>query len=588
MLAALLYIIVVVRPELSFHFLQPPFLLTSDFLEGYLDSPGGLSEWFANLLRQSFHSRVPAVLSFFLLAFLIWRISFKMLNLIYPGPLNALGALLPFTLGIVLLNNYNFPLSVTVSLLLILLMLWPLAAAGRRLLISLVLYTSGAIVIYYVSGSAFLLLYSLMALFCTVKTGERISLLSIPWILGIALVVYFISDQTGLTFFADKIYFLAYEPGFIFYIYLLSLPVLMLFMFVLNFLKKARGINLPGKRPVFPVLISFLVLAGVAWFSHYFTFSPDARKIVLSDYYAYKGDAERTGRAAMSMQNYSFAANVNYNLAIGKEDRLTEDFFSFFQISGSEALFPDVTFSPEMFFIAADFYYELGYISEARHNAYEALVYYPYSPRALQLLVKVHLINGEYKAAERCLDILDKGLVSRKVLNKYRPLVEDTTLISSDTELMSKRACIPVEKELSPYIDQRFRDLLEANPGNRMAWEYLMLYHLLEGELEPFMELYADAGRYSMEQCDVYEEAILMYGMMNPEDTTYRYRISEATHVRFDEFSRLVNQYEGQGSMARKVLYHEMGESYMYYLGYLFPRIVKPEYRKEEYDEAPI
>jgi hypothetical protein len=31
-----------------------------------------------------------------------------------------------------------------------------------------------------------------------------------------------------------------------------------------------------------------------------------------------------------------------------------------------------------------------------------------------------------------------------------------------------------------------------------------------------------------------------------------------------------------------------MGQSYMYYLGYLYPRIVKPEKPKEADEEAPI
>jgi len=586
--AAFLYILLVLRPELCFHYLQPPFLLTSDFLATYLEYPGGLSEWFANLIMQSFFARIPAVLVFFILAFVIWGLSVKLLNFILPGPINAFLALLPFTLSIVLLNNYNFPFSVTVSLLLILLLLWLLAVAGRNLLMSLVLLSAGGFVIYYTSGSGFFFLYSIMALFFVLEKADKYSLLSIPWVLGMALAVYFISDQAGLQFISEKAYFLAYEPGGLFYVYILCLPVFLLIVSLVSILIRGRDIKLLGRGLSISIIVPSLVLVGMAWLSHNFTFNSDARKIVLSDYYAYHGNADRTGRAARSMENYSFAANVNYNLAISKQGRLTEDFFSFFQISGSDALHPDVAFSPEMLFIASDFYYELGFISEARHNAYEALVFYPYSPRALQLLVKIHLIMEEYKAAERCLNILKKGLVSRKVVNKYRPLVEDESLVSAMPELMEKRFCIPEEKELSPYIDQRFRDLLEVNSENKKAYECLMLYYLLEGELEPFMKLYADADKFSMEQVEVYEEAILMYGMSKQEDTTYQYQVSGATRERFEKFSKLVNQYEGQRTMARKVLYHEMGESYMYYLGYLFPRIVKPEYIEEEYDEAPI
>lgn len=588
MLFALLYIIIVVRPALCFHFLQPPFLLTFDFLAGYLEDSGGLSEWLGNLVRQSFHNRFLGPVVFFALALSMWGLSVKLLNRIQPQPLNVLSALLPLTLSIVLLNNYNFPLSVTISLLLVLVILCLLSVTGRSLVSKLILLSVGALVVFYVSGSTFFFFYSFMALIFTLKQGAWRSLLSIPWVLAMALIVYLVNDNNGLLFFTDKAYFLAYEPGIIFYLYILSLPLLLMLSFILSFIQKRTNISLAGIKPMISVLVFSIVLVGLAWFTHYYTFSSDARKIVLSDYYCYHGEKDRTARAAMSMENYSFAANANYSLVISRNGTLTEDFFSFFQISGSDALHPDVAFSSEMLFIAADFYYELGFISEARHNAYEALVYYPYSPRALQLLVKIHLIKGEYKAAERCLFILEKGLVSRGVLKKYQPLVEDTSLISADRELMEKRSYMPEGKELSPYIDHRFRELLEVNPDNKLAYECLMLYHLLEGELEPFMELYADVEIYFRQQPEVYEEAILMYGMIPQADTTYQYPISEATLERFEKFSKLVNQYEGQGTMARKVLYHEMGQSYMYYLGFLYPRIVKPEYEKEEYDEAPI
>ena len=292
--------------------------------------------------------------------------------------------------------------------------------------------------------------------------------------------------------------------------------------------------------------------------------------------------------AATTMDNYSFMANVNYTLAISRSGNLSEKLFDFFQISGRDALFPDVDFSQEMLFIAADFYYELGYISEARHNAYEALVFYPHSPRAMQLLVKVHLVCGEYKAAERCLRILDKGLVSRRVVKEYMPYVEDPSLVLSNGEFMEKRSFIPAEKELSPFIDERFKDLLEANRENKLAYECLMLYYMLDGQIDPFAELYSEVGNYFSEVPGVYEEAILTYDLVMLTDSSSRHQVSQATMDRFGEFGRLATQYEGDQNMARNVLYWEMGQTYLYYLGYLFPRIVKPEMQKEEYDEAPI
>lgn len=589
MLAAFLYIIFVIRPVFYFHHVQPPFLLTFDFFVGYLKETGGLSRYLSLLFLQAFYSPILGPIVLFSLAAVIWALSLQLLNRLHQNRSNVLLALFPFTLALVLLNNYNFPFSVLVSVIFVLLFLWLLSAWAKTRGLAMIFYTAGALGIYFISGAGFLLLYSLCAIFLSVKGRERKSLLAVVWIGALAFLLPFMSGSEYFWFFPSKPNFMAYEPSSLFYIFLLSLPLLLLLLSLHPRLWMRMKFPALQLAPAIFLTITALALIGLALFSHLLSFRPDAKKIVASDYYCYHHDAERTARAATSMENYSFAANVNYNLVLSKNGTLSQNFFDFFQIRGSDALFPDVDFSAEILFIAADFYYELGYISEARHNAYEALVFYPYSARALQLLLKVHLVNGEYKAADKCLRILDKGLVSRKVVEAYRPLVEDPSLIATNGELLEKRSFIPAEKELSHFIDQRFRDLLEANPANRLAYEYLMLYHLLEGDLESFLQLYQEAGIFFDDLVEIYEEAILMYGMMTlTKDVAATYQVSKPTLDRFAEFGRLVEQHEGDPGMARNVLYWEMGQSYFYYLGYLHPRIVKPERVKEEYDEAPI
>lgn len=587
MLLAFLYLVIVIRPALWFHHVQPPFLLAPDFLATYLKSPGGLSQWLATLIMQSFYSPLLGPLVFFASALAVWGLSLKLINRIYNDRSSVLLALLPFTLTIVLANNYNLPFSVIVSEIFVLLVLWLLS--GRRSFAGkLLVYTAGALLTWYVSGSGFMLFFSITALFFTLKRGEWLSLLSIAWVSAAVFLIPLLvlsplfelpQESAYLWFFPQQAYFLAYEPGSLFFLYLLSLPILLISGFVIPFIRP---------RPSSRFALACALLSAMALLSHLGTFNMDAKKIVGCDYYAGRGDAERVAKLATSLKNYSFSANLNYVLAINRNGSLTEDFFNFFQVGGTNALHPDLSFSPEMHFIGADFYYDLGYISEARHNAYEALVYYPHSPRALQLLTKVHLITGEYKAAERCLKILERGLVSRRFVKEYLPYTRDSSLVRMNRDFMEKRSYIPEEKELSPYVDQRFTELLEANPGNRMAYECLVLYRLLDGNLEAFMGLYADAGMHFNAEVEIYEEAILMLGITIPAENAIHYEISQASLDRFEEFSRLVKQYKGQGNMARNVLYQEMGQSYLYYLSFLYPRIIKPEILKEDYVEAPI
>lgn len=153
---------------------------------------------------------------------------------------------------------------------------------------------------------------------------------------------------------------------------------------------------------------------------------------------------------------------------------------------------------------------------------------------------------------------------------------------------MEKRSFIPAGKELSPLIEERFHELLEANENNRRAYEYLMLFYLLDSQPEHFLEMYEEADRFFTLPVAIFEEAILMYGELHDIPVEEAYEISPATRTRFEQFNKTLRQYEGKGRMARNVLYWEMGKTYMYYLQFVFPRIIKPEIIYPEYEESPI
>ncbi len=619
LLLAFLYLATVVSPAFYSHHSQPSFLLATDYLAGYFEHPGGFSELLANLVMQSFYSWFLGPVVFMAVALAVAWLALELMNTVHPTRLNRIWALVPLTLALVMANNYNLPFSVITAVLMVLLFSLFAARKGNTPAGMLLIYTAGAASVYYLCGSGYLLLFSLIALLISLKFRWWISLSLISFIAAFSIFVPWIAadrvfaippDQTYFFFFPPKLYFMAYEPNWVFYGWLLSVPFLLVMARIMAVLDAVRsrslrkttgagharrvpGQNQEGTSPELVTApagapVAWIVLIALAVFGHIASFRADARNIVASDYHCYHGHSTRAVRAASSVEEYSFAANLNHNLAIAKAGTLMEDFFNFLQISGTDALYPDAEFSLEMAFIAADFYYDLGYISEARHWAHTALVYYPYSPRALRLLVKTHLVTGEYRAAERCLHMLERGLTNRKFIREYSPYVNDTSLVRSRPEIMEKRHCIPAGKELSPLIEERLCELLEANEKNRRAYEYLMLYYLLDSQPERFLELYKDADRYFAAPVEIFEEAILMYGDRKGVEEEETYEIRPTTRNRFEQFKATLRKYEGQRNMARNVLYWEMGDTYMYYLQFVFPRIIKPEIVYPEYEEAPI
>ncbi len=467
LIPAFMYILFIIHPELIFHHVQPPFIASPDFFYPFLKYPGGPAELLANLFMQLFYFKLAGTVALLAIAFTIGWLMCLLMDSVYKSGVNCIWALVPVLVTIALANNYNFPFSIVISVAFLLLLLLILSKTGKGIILSFSVFTLGAIAVYWFAGSGNLLLFCASALFVStpLKGWEKAAFIVFIPVFGFIfpLLAYNFLFAVSLKhqyfwFYAPKAWFMRFEPSAIFIFYLVSIPVLLAAAkSIAIFRRRKTTCNPKPGVLILKIVSAFSVILAIAFLSHFATFNSDAKKVVEADYYCYYGNAEKTAKAATTLKDYNFAANLSYNLAMSKTGRLTENFFSFFQIKGTEALHPDIEFASELSFIASDFYYDLGFISEARHWAYESLVFYPYSPRALKNLVKIHLVTGEYKAAERTLNILSKGLVNKNFVSEFSPYIADTSLISSNLELMEKRSFIPAEGKLSPSIKQRFR-----------------------------------------------------------------------------------------------------------------------------------
>jgi len=106
------------------------------------------------------------------------------------------------------------------------------------------------------------------------------------------------------------------------------------------------------------------------------------------------------------------------------------------------------------------------------------------------------------------------------------------------------------------------RLLLNANPGNRMALDYLLCYDLLTKDLDAFVGDYVPALTASR----LYEEAMLIVlaakGGMN-EENLVRYHIAAET---LERFNRFVTVYRRDGGSGRNL--GEFRNTYWYYYYY--------------------
>ncbi len=598
LILSFLYIVFIIQPELIFHHVQPPFIASNEFFRPFLKYPGGPAELLANLMMQSFYFKIAGTVVFFAIVILIGWLFYLLMQSVFKSRLNRIWALIPIILTVELAGNYNFPFSVVISFAFLLSVLVLLAKVGKGIISTLLIYTIGAIAIYYFAGSGYLILFSISALFISLRLKPLMRAAYSIYIAAFAFLIPLLATHflfavslknQYLFFYTPKVWFRSYEPSEIFIFYLVSIPVLLAAANVIAFLQ-GRKINLHPKsgKLISESTLAFFVVFAIAFHSHYKTFNSDAKKIVQADFYCYHNQAEETAKAATTLKDYSFSANLNYNLVMSKTDQITENFFGFFQIKGTEALHPDIDFASELSFIASDFYYDLGFISEARHWAYETLVFYPHSMRAMQNLVKIHLVTGEYKAAERLLNVLEKGLTAQQFVKEFRPYIADTSLVATNRELMEKRSYIPAERELNPSIEGRFRELLESNSSNKKAYEFLMLYYLISYQPEKFTVLLNDCGKYFDKTPAVYEEALLVQAARTGQPLPANISISAETENRYKSFIQKLEQYKEKTRMARNALYGEYGKTYLYFLQFVYPNIIEPEIIDSEDDYPSI
>ena len=79
-----------------------------------------------------------------------------------------------------------------------------------------------------------------------------------------------------------------------------------------------------------------------------------------------------------------------------------------------------------------------------------------------------------------------------------------------------------------------------------------------------------------------------MYGEKTGTEVISRYNLSQPVIGRYHDFMAGVAGAGGSVRKARDLLFKEYGNSYMYYLKFIYPRIIKPEIIPGSDEEQPI
>ena len=243
---------------------------------------------------------------------------------------------------------------------------------------------------------------------------------------------------------------------------------------------------------------------------------------------------------------YMTEASFCYNLANAMKGRLGAGLFNHSQ-DGVRSLFimisPDR--SPFSDGLAGEVWFQLGDMTIAEQSAIIALQASPKhgGARYVKRLARATLIAGEYASAQKYLDLLSKTLFYGKWARRLMPGLQDEKVASQLEETRSRLA-------REDFVHRSFwprpvlKELLEADPSNSMALEYLLCYDLMNLDLDAFMEDYPEG----LPAVSIYQEALLIWLSLHDgldAATLARYGLDQGAVDRMSRFFQHPDRYRG-------------------------------------------
>lgn len=230
------------------------------------------------------------------------------------------------------------------------------------------------------------------------------------------------------------------------------------------------------------------------------------------------------------------------NLALGMTGQLGERAFEFFQ-KGPEGLLPKFERAFSTTLLTGEAYYHLGLVNTAQRYAFEAMESIPNynkSGRVMKRLAETNLINGQYKVAEKYLLMLKKTVFYRKWAQGRLEMVADSGRIERHP-VYGRLRKMRLEKDFlfsETELDKTCGQLLAHYKENALAMQYLLIYPLLNRDLDSFVNYFgyvSSVVRYNPTIC---QEAVVAFAYMKKKEEVPAGMVNDDIVRRFKSFAQ--------------------------------------------------
>jgi hypothetical protein len=574
-----LYLLIKINPELYYQYQIPVFFTNLNFLKYYLAYPGGLTEYIGLFLSQFYYYPVVGALIPTAIAILLTKSFGKILEIPKKGLLVV--QFVPVALLLLLHNFYKHPLQIDISLLFPVLFfqlykkIYP-----SRIVLRIIIFFLLSLILYYITAA----LFYLFILLCIVYDVlfKRSYIINAFYLIFGYIIPYLACKYVFIVNHKDAYYYLlkyekVYNWEYLPIATFLSIPVIFISINIIN-----RFYNKKQKKQVtrtsnlidnLKYVLPMVVLYTATGYLLLYSFDERLKSIQEIEYFArnYEWDMIRKTVSPELMNDKRIMFQLNR--ALYHLGRLPYEMFIYTQFARAEGLFISDEVGIILPLQKSELNYELGHLNEAQHWACEALAISGFNPWNIQMLAKISLLKGEYKLTYKCLKILGNTILYKDWAEHYKEYLKNKSSLVNDKELFDLKNSFPksdfIVNTKSPVPD--LITLLKENKHNKMAFEYLMGYYLLNKQLDKFVENFEKIADFNYPSIPRhYEEALLIYiSKTEGKDINLGgYNLNNQTIKEFNDITLLIQSYGNDRKAAFNSVIAKYGKTYWAYFLY--------------------
>ncbi len=266
----------------------------------------------------------------------------------------------------------------------------------------------------------------------------------------------------------------------------------------------------------------------------------------------------------MPMTPFNVTCN---NIALAHSDRMADSMFEYYQ-NGVDGLLPQFEREYMGPLATAEAYWEMGMVNTAQRfifEAQEAIPDYQKSARCYKRLAETNIVNGDYEVARKYIGALKNTIYYRKWAKDAEKLLGDEEAIMNVPEYALKRSQRFRSRDFFfsyDEMDSMLGLLFLENKQNRVAFDYLLAWNLLNKDIERFVECLS-LVRYSVMPKGYQEVLAMQWAMTHDDASGMPSAVEPGTVARLNQFIA-----DARAGISADKMEERYGKTYWFYYLY--------------------